>query len=199
MRVAALLAVAFVLSGCAIGGKTTTVTVTHTVTSASGPKNPPAAMDETASVKYFGTPLSATKIDQKCPQTVGQKTVYFSCYSVTIKPEFFLVGVTANSAFAAGETPPVACDPLACKPVEDDHWIIPAGDQTLVFLLPSKATGTVLPANSQQETTKVTGDQLAALIGGATTPKLIEPLSASGVWFTVNVDTVTSFSQQFEP
>jgi hypothetical protein len=47
--------------------------------------------------------------------------------------------------------------------------------------------------------TKVTGAQLASLIGGATTPKLMEPLSASGVWFTVNVDTVTSFAQQFQP
>ncbi len=39
---------------------------------------------------------------------------------------------------------------------------------------------------------------LAALVGGAKTPKLIEPLD-SGVWLTVDVDTVTSFAQQFQP
>ena len=199
MRVAALLAVAFILSGCAIGGtKTTTVTTTRTVTSPGGPKKPPAAEAETASVKYFGIPVSATKLDQKCPATVGGKTVYFSCYALTITPKFFLVGVTANVAFAAGEQN--ACQPLECPAVEDDRYVIPAGKQNLLFILPSKTLGTVLTLNSQQmATTKVTGDQLAALVGGAATPKLMEPLDASGLWLTVNVDTVTSFAQQFQP
>ena len=117
----------------------------------------------------------------------------------TIKPEFFLVGVTANVAFAAGQTPPTACQPLACPPVEDDRWVIPAGTQNLTFILPAQATGTVLTLNSSQmNTTKITGAQLAAIVGGAQTPKLMEPLE-SGLWLTVNVDTVTSFAQQFQP
>jgi hypothetical protein len=203
VRVAVLLAVVFVLSGCAVGGtKTTTVTVTRTVTSPSGPKKPPAAQAETASVKYFGTPVSATKVDQKCSTTnAAGTTVYFVCYTLTIKPAFFLVGVTANAAFAAGQTPPVSCAPLACTPVEDDRWVIPAGTQNLVFILPAKTTGTVLTTGAKQmRTTTITGLQLAGLVTnpGTAKPKLMESL-ASGVWLDVNVDTVTSFAQQFQP
>lgn len=176
---------ALVLSGCAVGGtKTTTVTVTRTVSTPAGPKKPPAAEAETASVKYFGTPVSVTKLDAKR-------------YALTIKPEFFLVGVTANVAFAGGNG--TVCEPLQCAGVEDDRWVIPAGTQNLIFLLPATATGTVLTlGNQQMQTTKVTAAQLSALVGGATKPKLMEPLD-SGLWVTVNVDTVTSFAQQFQP
>jgi hypothetical protein len=201
VRVAALLVVAFVLSGCAIGGtRTTTVTTkrtvrvtvtttrtvmtTQTVTAPAGPKKPPAAQAETASVKYFGTPVSVTKLDARR-------------YAIAIKPQFFLVGVTANVAFAASQQN--ACQPLECPAVEDDRLVIPAGKQSLLFILPARATGTVLTLGNQQVgETVVTGAQLAALVGGAKTPKLFESLD-SGLWLTVNVDTVTAFSQQYEP
>lgn len=182
MRAAALLVLAFVLAGCAMGGtKTTTTTVTRTVTSASGPKKPPAAQAETAFVKYFGTPVSVTKLDAKR-------------YAIKIKPAFYLVGVTANVAFAAGQQK--ACEPLACPAVDDDRWVIPAGTQKLVFILPVATKGTVI--NGQQKTITVTAGQLSALVAGAPTPKLIEGLD-SGLWLTVDVDTVTSFAQQFQP
>src|SRR5205807_5592578 len=100
MRVAALVAAGLLLSGCAVGGtKTTTVTVTRTVSAPAGPKKPPAAQAETANVKYFGIPISITKLDAKR-------------YALTIRPEFFLVGVTANVAFAAEQQ--TACPPLSC-------------------------------------------------------------------------------------
>jgi hypothetical protein len=188
VRIASLLVVAFVLSGCAMGGtKTTTVTVTRTVTSPSGPKKPLPAQAETGNVKYFGIPVSITKLDAKR-------------YALTIEPEFFLVGVTANVAFAAGQTPPVTCAPLACAPVEDDRWVIPAGTEKLVFVVPVKTTGTVLTLNSEQmRTTKITAAQLAAIVNKVKPyPKLMEPLD-SGLWLTVDVDTVTSFAQQFQP
>ena len=168
------------------GTKTTTVTVTRTVTSPAGPKKPPAAEAETASVKYFGTPVSVTQPNAKD-------------YLLVLKPEYFLVGVTANVAFAAQQTPPSACAPLACPGVPDDRWVIPAGTEDLTFLLPAKTSGTVLTLNSSQmQTTKITAAQLAALVGGAKTPKLMESLD-SGLWLTVNVDTVTAFAQQFQP
>ncbi|HEY2354730.1 MAG TPA: hypothetical protein VGH79_07535 [Gaiellaceae bacterium] len=199
MRVAALLAVGLVLSGCAVGGsKTTTVTVTRTVKTPSGLKKPPAAQAETALVKYFGIPVKpATKLDQ-CPTSVASKGIDFSCYALTITPKFFLVGVTANVAFAASQGN--ACQPLECSPVEDDRYVIPAGTQPLTFILPGPTTGTVLTLHSEQmRTTTIAGAQLAAIVGGASTPKLVEPLTASGLWLTVNVDTVTSFAQQFQP
>lgn len=184
MRAAALLAVAFVLAGCAMGGTTTTVTVTRTVASPAGPNKPPAAGAETASVKYFGIPGSVTKLDAKR-------------YALAIKPEFFLVGVTANVAFAAGQQN--ACQPLECAPAEDDRWVVPAGTENLLFILPAKATGTVLTLGNQQtQATTITAAQLSALVGGATKPKLFEPLD-SGLWVTVNGDTVTSFAQQYQP
>jgi hypothetical protein len=166
------------------GTKTTTVTVTRTVTSPAGPKKPPAAEAETANVKYFGIPVAATKLDAKR-------------YALTLKPEFFFVGLTANVAFAAQQQN--ACQPLECPAVEDDRWVIPAGTQNLTFILPAKTTGTVLTLNSQQmHTTTISGAALAAIVGGANTPKLMESLE-SGLWVTVNVDTVTSFAQQFQP
>ena len=187
MRVAALLAATVLLAGCAVGGaKTTTVTVTRTVTSPAGPKKPPAALGQTANARYFGTPVSVTRLDAKR-------------YALVITPQFFLVGVTANVVFAAQEQPPVTCAPLTCPGVPDDRWVIPAGTTNLTFILPAKTTGTVLTlANQQMHTTTVTAAQLSAIVGGAKTPKLIEPLN-SGLWLTVDVDTVTSFAQQFQP
>jgi hypothetical protein len=46
--------------------------------------------------------------------------------------------------------------------------------------------------------TEVSAGQLAAPVGGAKTPKLVEPL-LSGVWLAVDVDRITDFAQQFQP
>jgi hypothetical protein len=136
-------------------------------------------------VKYFGIPVSVTKLDA-------------TRYSLTITPKFFLVGVTANVAFAAGQQN--ACEPLECPAADDDRVVLPAGTQPLLFILPAKTTGTVLTlVNQTMHTTTITGARLAAVFGGATPPQLVEPLDSSGLWVTVNVDTVTSFAQQFQP
>jgi hypothetical protein len=182
MRVAALFGLALVLSGCAVGGtETTTVTVTRTVASPGSP-----AKAETANVKYFGIPVSVTKLDAKR-------------YALAIKPELFLVGVTANVAFAAEEQN--ACQPLECPGVDNDHIVPPAGSQNLLFILPARMIGTVLTFSGperQMVATKITAAQLSALVGGANALPLVEPLE-SGLWVTVNADTVTSFAQQFQP
>jgi hypothetical protein len=39
---------------------------------------------------------------------------------------------------------------------------------------------------------------IAAVLAGAKKPHLIEPL-VSGLWLAVDVDTITSFAQQFQP
>ncbi|HLX33398.1 MAG TPA: hypothetical protein VKR79_11650 [Gaiellaceae bacterium] len=187
MRPAALVLATLVLAGCAVGGsaKTTTVTVTRTVTTQTTAKSPQSgALSQTENARYFGTPVSITQVDAKS-------------YLLVLKPQFFLVGVTANVAFAAQQNS--VCAPLQCPGVPDDRWVVPAGSQQLTFILPATTTGTVITVGHQQmHNTKVTAAQLSALVAGATTPKLIEPLD-SGVWLTVDVDKVTSFAQQFQP
>ncbi|HZS30852.1 MAG TPA: hypothetical protein VFA37_06310 [Gaiellaceae bacterium] len=185
MRVAALLVGVVALSGCAVGGSTKTVTVTRTVTTQSIPKSSKfGALSQTANARYFGTPVSVAKADP-------------NHYLLELKPQFFLVGVTADVAFA--EQQGTACAPLTCPGVPDDRWVLPAGRTNLTFVLPATTKGTVIAVGHQQmQNTSVTAAQLAALVGGAKTPKLIEPLD-SGLWLTVDVDKVTSFAQQFQP
>lgn len=182
MRIAVLVLAVGLLAGCGMGGKTTTVTrtVTKTVTATTPGSTAPGQQNAT----YFGTVTSITKADAKR-------------YLLVLKPQFFLVGVTANVVGAVQQG--VTCAPLSCPGVEDDRLVVPAGSQQLTFVLPVTTGGTVLTlkgTNTQE--TDVSATQLAALVGGATTPKLVEPL-ASGVWLAVNVDTVTSFAQQFQP
>jgi hypothetical protein len=186
MRVAALAVGTLLLAGCA-AGRTTVSTVTSTVTTTKTvtvqqPSGSPALGVQDAS--YFGQIVSITKTDPKR-------------YLLVLKPESFLVGVTANVANA--EQQGTQCAPLSCPGVEDDHLVVPAGTQKLTFVLPAKTTGTVLTSGGGNvQGTKVSAAQLAALVAGAKTPKLIEPLD-SGVWLAVDVDKVTSFAQQFQP
>jgi|SRR5579862_2649782 len=178
MRSVGLVIVALVLAGCGNGMRTeTTTTVTKTVTQPSG-----SAAPGPQNATYFGQPVSAGSAGS------GK-------YLLVVKPESYLVGVTANVAFAQqqGKT----CAPLSCPGVDDDRLVVPAGSQNLTFVLPATAAGTVLEGASGNPT-KITGTQLAALVGGAKTPKLVEPL-VSGVWLAVDVDKVTSFAQQFQP
>jgi hypothetical protein len=182
MRVAVALVAALVLAGC--GGTktvTSTVTSTKTVTIQAAPQAPDLGAQDT---RYYGQIVSITQADPKR-------------YLLVLKPELFLVGVTANVANAQQQG--TQCAALSCPGVEDDHLVVPAGSQKLTFVLPAATTGTVLTSGSGNfVNTRITAAQLSALVGGAKTPKLIEPLD-SGVWLAVNVDKVTSFAQQFQP
>lgn len=193
MRVALLLAVVLIAAGCAVGGtKTTTTTVTRTVTAqASGVDQ----FGAPSLVTYFGAPVSTTPatLPKDCggPRCHSRKG-----YALVVTPEFFLSGATATAAAATSSS----CG-LSCPAVPDDYLVLPAGTANLTFALPANAKGTVITFNNggNDQSTKVTAAQFAALVGGATTPKLFEPLSR-GVWFTVaNDDTVKSFGQQYRP
>jgi hypothetical protein len=180
MRVVALLGAALLLAGCGAGAQTKTVTTTTTVagqqpTAAPGPQN----------ATYFGQPVSVSNAG-------GGR------YLLVLKPQSYLVGVTANTASAQQQG--TTCAPLSCPGVDDDRLVVPAGSQSLTFVLPAKTTGTVLElvGSGGSRAVRISGAQLAAVVGGATTPKLVEPLD-SGIWLAVNVDTVTSFAQQFQP
>lgn len=174
MRTAAVLVGVLVLAGCA-SGKTTVSTVTVTT-----PAPQRTAAPGAQNTSYFGQIVSISLAGGK--------------YLLVLRPQFYLVGVTANTAFA--EQQGKSCSPLSCPGVEDDRLVVPAGSQQLTFVLPAKTTGTVL--TPQMHALTVSAAQLAALAGGAKTPKLVEPLE-SGVWLAVDVDHVTSFAQQFQP
>lgn len=183
MRLAALLVLAPALAGCAVGGHNTTSTVTVTKTTTVTRAQPASAPGQQHAT-YFGTIVSVRQVDAKR-------------YLLVLKPESFLVGVTANVASAGQQG--TQCAPLSCPGAEDDHVVVPAGTQSLTFVLPAKTTGDVLTTGAGNfRVTKVSAAQLAALVAGATTPHLIEPL-ASGFWLGVDVDKVTSFAQQFQP
>jgi hypothetical protein len=176
VRIAALLLAVLVLAGCGAG--TQTVTLTTTVTQ-------PAAAPGPQSTTYFGQPVAITG-------TPESKQLL-----LVLRPQSYLVGVTANSAFGAQQGK--RCAPLSCPGVGDDRLVVPAGSQPLTFVLSPKTTGTVLTLkHGTMQTTKVSAAQLAALASGAKQPKLVEPL-ASGLWIAVNVDKITSFAQQFQP
>jgi hypothetical protein len=183
MRVVALVVLSLALAGCAVGGHTTTSTVTVTKTSTVVRQRqapPPGAQNAT----YFGTIVSIEQVDARR-------------YLLVLRPESFLVGVTADVASAAQQG--TKCAPLSCPGVEDDHLVVPAGSRAVTFVLPATTTGSVLTSDGGGvRATKVSAAQLAALVAGAKTPHLIEPL-ASGVWLGVDVDKVTSFAQQFQP
>jgi hypothetical protein len=76
--------------------------------------------------RYFGQIASITKADPKR-------------YLLVLKPESFLVGVTANVANAQQQG--TQCAPLSCPGVEDDHLVVPAGTRPLTFVLPATTTG----------------------------------------------------------
>ena len=180
MRVLSLFVVAFLLAGCAIGGTTKTTTVTHTVTTL--PAQNPAA-PQTMNARYFGVPVSVTKVDAKR-------------YLLVLTPEFFLTGVTANVAYADQQG--TTCAPLACSGPPNDYLVVPAGTANLTFVLPATTTGTVVTMGKRVGARKVTVAQLAALVSSGATPASGEPLS-EGVWLTVDGDTVKSFTQQYRP
>ena len=178
MRLASAVALVVVLAGC---GTTKHTVSTVTVTVQKAPKPVALGAEDT---RYFGQIVSVTKLDA-------------TRYLLVLKPELFLVGVTANVAFAQQQG--TQCQPLLCPGVDNDHLVLPAGTQQLTFVLPVKTTGTVLTAGGGNfQSTEVSSGQLAAIVGGAEKPQLIEPLE-SGLWFSVDVDKITSFAQQFQP
>jgi hypothetical protein len=183
MRIVVLLVTTLVLAGCGAGTRTVTTTTPVTKTTTVERPQPNAAPGQ-QDATYFGTVVSITKVDAKR-------------YLFVLKPQSFLVGITANAAFAQQQG--TQCQPLSCPGVSDDRLVVPAGAQSLNFVLPAKTTGTVLTVRGgNMQATKISAAQLAGLVGGAKTPKLVEPLD-SGVWLAVDVDKITSFAQQFQP
>lgn len=167
-----LLAVPALLVGCGTTHTVVqTVTVTHTVTA--------PASDQ----RLYGHIRSLE-------QTAGGYFVHFD-------PAWLLSGITANAAQAQDQG--VTCAPRECEPVPNDNLVVDESDRTYVYFLPSTTHGTVLTKTSSGFTeTTVTAAQLAGIVDGTGSLQLFEPLE-SGVWLTVRIDTIRSFTQQYQP
>ena len=116
-------------------------------------------------------------------------------YDMRFDPAWFTSGVTANTAAAEdGVVEPG-------EPVPNDNYRIEEGHRLLKYLVPADADVTVLtragdPANFGS--TPITVSQLAQLVNGEQPVDLFEPLD-TGVWTRVDIDTVCSLDQQYQP
>jgi hypothetical protein len=116
-------------------------------------------------------------------------------YEMRFDPAWFTSGATANAAAAEdGVVEPG-------EPVPNDNYRIEEGHRLLTYFVPTDAAVTVLtragdPANFGS--TPVTVSQLAQLVHGEQPVDLFEPLD-TGAWIRVNIDTVCSLDQQYQP
>ena len=116
-------------------------------------------------------------------------------YQMQFDPAWFTSGVTANTAAAEdGVVEPG-------EPVPNDNYRIEEGHRLLTYVVPDDTHVTVLtrqgdPANLGA--TPITVSELAQLVDGKKPVELYEPLD-TGVWIRVNIDTVCSIDQQYQP
>jgi hypothetical protein len=163
-RIALALLVVLVAAGC---GATTTVTKTVTVVTTK--KN---------ELKEFGHIASLTRKGDH--------------YVLRFDPEWFLSGVTANTA--AAEDGAVE----AGQPVPNDNYRVDEGHRLFTYLVPPSAHVTVLAKGVTG--TPVSVADLARIVAGTSSvhPKLWEPLT-TGFWILIDIDTVRSLDQQYQP
>ena len=113
-------------------------------------------------------------------------------FRMKFDPAWFLSGETANVAAAEDE----AVEPG--QPVPNDNYRVEEGHRLLTYLVPPTAKVTVLADGPNG--TPITVSQLADLVAGENPldSPLFEPLS-TGFWIRVDVDTVRSLDQQYQP
>jgi hypothetical protein len=156
--------VVFVAAGC---GATTTVTKTVTVVTTK--KNELVEFGHIKSLTHTG-----------------------DHYVLRFDPEWFLSGVTANTAAAEDG----AVDPG--QPVPNDNYRVDEGHRLFTYLVPPSAHATVLAKGVAG--TPVSVAELARIVDGTSSahPKLWEPIT-TGFWIRIDIDTVRSLDQQYQP
>jgi hypothetical protein len=167
---AAAAIVVLVASGC---GSTSTVTKTVTVTGTTkSGVGPPGEQVQFGHIKSLE------------PRGKG--------YVMRFDPEWFLSGLTANVAAAEdGVVEPG-------QPVPNDNYRVEEGHRLLTYLVPANARVTVLAKGVSG--TPVTVAQLAQIVDGKNPlgRPLFEPIT-TGFWVLINIDTVRSLDQQYQP
>ena len=165
-----------VASGC---GSTTTVTetMTRTVTDAG---TEPTGLGPPGERVEFGH--------------IGSLTRTGDHYEMRFDPALILSGETANTA--AAEDGVVAPG----EPVPNDNYVVDESPRTYTYLVADDVKVTLLVRGSPEKwgPTPVMLAELVRIIDGTSDLELFEPLD-TGVWITIDVDTVRSVYQQYRP
>ena len=173
VAVLVLVAVVVIAAGC---GSTKTVTETVTVSStAKTGLGPPQERVE------YGHITSLVRAGDH--------------FVLRFDPALLLSGMTANKAAEEDG----AVEPG--EPVPNDNYVVDEGHRTFAYIVPDEAKVTVLTNKgdpAQLGATPVTVGELAKIVDGTSDIELYEPL-ATGVWITVDGDTVRSLDQQYRP
>jgi hypothetical protein len=157
-------------TGCG-GTKTVTktVTVTGTTKSSVGPPGEYTQFGQIKSLRPKGTR-----------------------FEMRFDPVWFLSGLTANVAAAEDG----AVEPG--QPVPNDNYRVDEGHRLLTYVVPANAHVTVLAEGVSG--TPITVAQLSQIVNGKNplAKPLFEPIT-TGFWILVNIDTVRSLDQQYQP
>jgi hypothetical protein len=167
-----LAALAAVVAGC---GSTTTVTETVTVSSTE-----PTGLAPPKVRVEFGQIRSLTRAGDR--------------YEMRFDPALILSGEAANRAAAEdGVVEPG-------EPVPNDNYVVDESKRAYTYLVADDVKVTVLVRSSPEQwgPTRVMVAELAKILDGTTELDLFEPLD-TGVWITIDVDTVRSIYQQYRP
>ncbi len=113
-------------------------------------------------------------------------------YEMRFDPVWFLSGVTANVAAAEDG----AVEPG--QPVPNDNYRLDEGHRLLTYIVPPDAHVAVLAKGVSG--TPITVAQLSQIVNGKNPlgKPLFEPIT-TGFWILVNIDTVRSLDQQYQP
>ena len=116
-------------------------------------------------------------------------------YTLRFDPSLLLAGVTANKAAEEDG----AVEPG--EPVPNDNYVVDEGHRVFEYTVPDDAKVTVLTTSgdpAQLGATTVPAAELARIVADTSDLELYEPL-ATGVWITIDGDTVRSLDQQYKP
>lgn len=171
----AIALVVLVAAGC---GGTETVTVTRTVAPPETTKTDLAPPEERTEFGHI--------------EALERKGGHFE---LRFDPAWFLSGETANAAAAEDG----AVEPG--QPVPNDNYVVEEGKRLLTYRVADDAEVTVLTRRgdpAQLTATPITVSELQRIVHGESRLDLFEPLE-TGVWITVDIDTVREIDQQYRP
>jgi hypothetical protein len=178
LAVLAGVVVAVVVSGC---GSTKTVAETTTVTQTATVSNTePSGLGAPRVRVQFGHIRSLKRAGDR--------------YEMRFDPALILSGVTANKAAAKDG----AVEPG--EPVPNDNYVVDESPRAYTYLVADDVKVTVLVRTSPEKwgPTPVKLADLMKILDGTSDLDLFEPLD-TGVWITIDVDTVRSVYQQYHP